>query len=119
MRPCALILRVKSHHARPRTTVDKCSCVLAMGLVLLAMLVMLRLTTTAAGRGGQTLQTSKNALVLPCRPSVETPSVNAAQIASALLCSLRQDTVTASGRKPSRRARALRAAVRAAVQARV
>jgi hypothetical protein len=49
MRQCALVLRLKPHHAQPRTIVDSCSRALAMELVLL---VVLRLTAAAAGLAG-------------------------------------------------------------------
>jgi hypothetical protein len=57
--PCALVLLVKAHHARPRTIIDSCSRALAMGLVVLVVLVMPRLNAAAAGHGGQTWQTSE------------------------------------------------------------
>jgi hypothetical protein len=41
MRPSALVLHVKLHHARPRAIIDSCLRVLAMGLVLLVVIVML------------------------------------------------------------------------------
>jgi hypothetical protein len=64
--PHAIALHVKAHHARPRTIVDSCLRALAMGLKLLVVLVMLQLTTAAAVHGGQTWQTSMNAMALPC-----------------------------------------------------
>jgi hypothetical protein len=47
------------------TSVDCCFRALAMRLALLVVLVMLRLNAATAGYGGQTWQTSMNAIVLP------------------------------------------------------
>jgi hypothetical protein len=82
--PCALDLRAKAHHARPRTTVDSCSRALAMGLILLVVLVMLRLIATAAVHGGQTWQTSVKVKVDTGRCSNE---ANHERLCPSLTCS--------------------------------
>jgi hypothetical protein len=90
MPPCALVLLVKAHHARPRTVVDSCSRALATGLVLLVVLLMLRLTTAAAGHRGRTWQT-----LYECNgTALLAPYFITAQIPSATVCSWGKSAAT-------------------------